>query len=135
MLSRTTLTTPKAAAAMGLLLFFFTGCQHSTAPQPAAPATAGPPKVKYNEEYDAEIKEIMELAKKDRWEEAQTKADALFLKAPQNTMVRRVHTWVLDAGQKRREQALEDKIREIDAKDAVFNPTIPGLLKEQKDRG
>src|SRR5205085_2804458 len=66
---------------------------------------------------------------------AQTKADALFQKAPQDPMVQRIHGWVITAGQKQREQALEDKIREIDAKHSVFNPTLPGLVKEQKDRG
>src|ERR1043166_9342306 len=139
MLSRTTLTTSKAAAATGLLLIFFTGCRH-TAPQatfaPAtSPPTNEPPKVKYSETYDPEIQEIMDLANKDRWEEAQTKADALFQKAPQNPAVQRIHGWVIEAGQKQRAQALENKIREIDAKHSVFNPTIPQLLKEHKDRG
>jgi type IV pilus assembly protein PilQ len=120
---------------MGLLLIFFTGCQHSKPPSAEPGAAAGPPKVKFNETYDAEIKEIMELARKDDWEEAQTKADALFVKAPQDAMVQRIHTWVLDAGNSRRAQALEDKIREIDAKNSVFSPTLPSLFKEQKDRG
>lgn len=123
----------KAAAATGLLLVFLTACQHTSVPPKPAPPKAA--KVTYNEAFDAEIKEIMDLARKEKWEEAQQKADALFEKAPQNPMVRRVHSWVVDARQKRREQALEDKIREIDAKDSVFNPTVPGLLKEQKDRG
>src|SRR6476469_2416175 len=125
MLSRTTLIAPKAAAAMGLLLFFTTSCQHHTAPPADVAAAAGPPKVKYNETYDPDIKEILELASKDRWEEAQAKAEALFLKAPQDQMVRRIHTWVLDAGKTRRDQAVEDKIREIDAKNSVFSPTVP----------
>jgi type IV pilus assembly protein PilQ len=129
------LIAPKAAAAMGLLLIYSTGCQHQKAPSTEPAPTAGPPKVTFNETYDPEIKEIMDLASKDHWEEAQTKADALFLKAPQDPMVRRVHTWVLDAGKARRDQAVEDKIREIDAKNSVFNPTIPNLLTEQKDRG
>src|SRR5437870_4695971 len=150
MLSRTTPITSKAAAAMGLLLICLTGCHHPMAPArapataaasapvagaPATPAPGSTPKVKYNETYDPEIKEIVELAGKERWEEAQAKADALVEKAPQDAMVKRVHGWVLDARQKRREQALEDKIREIDAKDSVFNPTLQGLAKEQKDRG
>jgi type IV pilus assembly protein PilQ len=134
MLSRTMLIAPKAAAAMGLLLFFITGCQHPKASSPRF-ETTGPPKVSFNETYDAEIKEITDLAAKDQWEEAQAKADALYLKAPQDPMVRRLQTWVLDAGKARRSQALEDKIREIDAKNSVFNPTVPSLLKEQKDRG
>lgn len=126
---------------MGLLLISLTGCQHPKTAPPAAPAPAATsptnatPKVTYNETYDAEIKEIMELAANERWEEAQSKADALLEKAPQETMVRRVHDWVIDSRQKRRDQALEDRIREIDAKDSVFNPTVPGLLTEQKDRG
>src|SRR5208283_6039491 len=32
-------------------------------------------------------------------------------------------------------QALEDKIREVDAKNSVFDPTFKSLLTEQKDRG
>jgi len=143
MLSRSTSTSLKATVAIGLLLLSFTGCHHPappprTAPPPApatAPAPAAPPKVTYNEAYDPQIKEIMDLAHHERWEEAQAKADELFKIAPQNVMVQRVHGWVLEARQKRREQALEDKIREIDAKDSVFNPTLPGLVKEQKDRG
>src|SRR5215831_18055164 len=135
MLARTMLTTPRAAAATGLLLMFLTGCHHPAAP-PEAPSSANsPPKVKYNPAYDAEIKEIMDLARQEHWEEAQTKADALFAKAPANPMVQRIHSWVAEVRQKRREQALEDKIREIEAKDSVFNPTLPGLLREQKDRG
>jgi type II secretory pathway component GspD/PulD (secretin) len=30
---------------------------------------------------------------------------------------------------------LEDEIRKVDAKNSVFNPTIPSMLTEQKDRG
>jgi len=121
---------------MGLLLIYTLGCHHQTAPPPEpAAAAAGPPKVKFNENYDPEIKEIMDLATKDRWEEAQTKAEALYLKAPLDPTVQRIHTWVLDAGKSRRDQAVEDKIREIDAKNSVFSPTIPSLLKEEKDRG
>src|SRR5438105_164309 len=134
MLARTTLTMSKSATAMALLLFFFTACHHPM-PPPSNPPLASAPKVKYNETFDPEIKEIMELARKEHWEEAQEKADALFAKAPQNVMVQRVHGWVAEARQKRREQALEDKIREIDAKDSIFTPTLPGLLREQRDRG
>src|ERR1041385_5540784 len=139
MLSRTKLITTKAAAATAVLLLFLTACRH-TAPQATfaptpPPATNEPPKVKYSESYDAEIQEIFDLAGKDHWEELQSKADALFQKAPQNPAVLRIHGWVIEAGQKQRAQALENKIREVDAKHSVFNPTIPDLLKEHKDRG
>jgi type IV pilus assembly protein PilQ len=130
MIARPDLTKPsRALAVLALLLFSFTGCQHTAPPPPE------PPKVKYSENYDKEIKEIMDLASKDRWEEAQAKAAALHQRDPKNPLVDRVQNWVIQAGQKRREQALEDKIRDIDSKNSVFDPTIPSLLLEKKDRG
>jgi len=130
MLSRSRLTTTsKAAAAVALLLCSFTACQN---PKPKAPS---PPPVKYSKTYDPEIKEIMDLASKGRWEEAQAKATALRDMAPKNPVVERVYTWVVQTGQQRREQAVENEIREIDAKNSVFNPTIKSLLTENKDRG
>src|SRR5215469_13292361 len=97
------------------LLIAVTGCKHA-APPPPPPA---PTKVLYSENYDKEIREIMELAGKDQWEEAETKAAALQQKDPKNPMLERVHSWVMQAGQKRREQALENKIRDIDSKNSV----------------
>jgi type IV pilus assembly protein PilQ len=130
MLSRSRLsTTSKAAAAVTLLLFSFTACQHT---KPKAP---GPPPITYSKSYDPEIKEIMDLAGKGHWEEAQSKATALREMAPKSAVVERVYTWVVQTGQQRREQALENEIREIDAKNSVFSPTIKSLLKENRDRG
>src|SRR5947208_3598179 len=123
-------TLSKAVMALAVLLLSFTGCQHPKPPPPPAP-----PKVTYNEGYDQEMKAIMELARKDQWEEAQARANALYDKDPKNPMIERLHTWVLQAGQKRREQALENKIRDIDAKNSVFSPTLPGIFTEKKDRG
>jgi type II secretory pathway component GspD/PulD (secretin) len=77
----------------------------------------------------------MELARKGRWEEAQAKASALHEMAPKSTMVERVYTWVVQTSQQRREQAVENEIREIDSKNSAFNPTIKSLLTENKDRG
>ncbi len=134
MLSRSRLTTTcKAAIGFTLLLSSFTACKH---PEPAKPPPAPPPpKVTYSKTYDAQIKEIMDLASHRHWEEAETKADALFLEAPDNPFISRVHNWVKQEGEKVREQSLEDKLREIDAKNSVFNPTIKSLATEQKDRG
>lgn len=131
-----------------LLLFIFgasVGCRHTpaqkqaqapkkTEPPPAQPAPEKP-KVKYSKTYDKQIKEVLDLAAKDRWEEAQLKAAALREKDPKNQLLDRLQLWVNQSAQKRREQALEDKIRDIDAKNSVFAPTIPGLLSEKKDRG
>jgi type IV pilus assembly protein PilQ len=130
MLSRSRLSaTSKAAAAVALLLCSFTACQN---PKPKAP---GAPPVQYSRKYDAEIKEIMDLARKGRWEEAQAKATALHEMAPKSTVVERVYTWVVQTSLQRREQALENEIREIDSKNSAFSPTIKSLLTENKDRG
>ena len=130
MLSRFRLrTASKAAAAVTLLLFSLTACQHS---KPQAPSSAP---VKYSKNYDPEIREIMDLASAGRWEEARTKANALREMAPKSTLVERVYNWVVQTGQQRREQALENKIRDIDAKNSTFDPTIKSLLTESKDKG
>jgi len=108
----------------------FNGAPAETLP-PAKPAKS----VKYSSDHDAEIKGIMDLAAVGRWEEAGKKADALLLRDPLNPMVIRVSSWVKENTQRQREQALEDRIRTVDAKNSVFNPTIPSLVKENKDRG
>jgi type IV pilus assembly protein PilQ len=134
MLSRLKLTTTwSAAAVVSLLLVSLTACQSSKpeAPKPPPP----PPKIVYSEAYDQQIKDILDSARQGRWEEAQTNAAALYAKDPKNPLVARVHTWVEQQAQQRRAQALENNIRQIDAKDSVFNPTILSLLKEKKDRG
>src|SRR5437588_8262798 len=123
-------TTRKVAAAVLMLLCALTACKHS---KPESHRRR--PEPTYSETYDREIKQITELANKDRWEEAEAKATALHQKDPKNPMVERVYSWVIQQAQKRREQALEDRIRNIDAKSSVFNPTPQSLLLEKKDRG
>jgi type IV pilus assembly protein PilQ len=122
-------TTSKAAAAVTLLLCSFTACQNTS------PKSPSPPPIKYSKSYDPEIREIMDLANHGKWEEARTKATALREMAPKSTLVERVYNWVVQTGQQRREQALENQIREIDAKNSAFDPTIKSLLTENKDRG
>jgi type II secretory pathway component GspD/PulD (secretin) len=139
MLSRLRLGTAwKAAAAVALLLISLTACQN-TQTYPSKPSEAGvtnrAPRVLYSKDYDPQIKEIMQLAGQGKWEQAQVKATALHDEAPSNAIVERVYTWVEQAGQQRREQALENEIRTIDAKNSTFDPTIKSLLKENKDRG
>lgn len=99
----------------------------------AAPLDAPVPR--FDESNDDEIAAVLELARQDRWEEARAKAAGILQFDPHNPMLERLHSWVVQQGQKHREQALEDEIRKVDAKNSVFNPTIPSLLAEQKDRG
>ncbi len=94
-----------------------------------------PPPPKYNAVYDAEIKEIFELASKQRWEEAESKANALCALDPQEPSTQRLLKWVQKQREMKRDQAMEDKIREVNAKNPTFNPTLVDILKEKKDRG
>ena len=131
-----------------LMLALLAGCQQpqnqtqpkaATSRLPAAPlkstALTDEPNPRFDQSSDVEIAAAIELARQDRWEEARAKAAGLLQFDPQNPMLLRLHTWVVQQIQKRREQALEDEIRKVDAKNSVFNPTIPSLLREQKDRG
>src|SRR5256885_4918659 len=103
-------TTAFASAAAALLMLGLTACQH-----PAPPPPSAPPKVTYSETYDREIKEIMTLAGQNRWEQAQAQANALYQQDPQNQLLARVHSWVDQQAQAQRAEALEDKIRSIEA--------------------
>src|ERR1035438_3404753 len=106
MLSRSSLcTASKAAAAVVLLLFSFTACQN---PKPKTPA---PPPVKYSKSYDPEIKEIMDLAGKGQWEEAQAKVTALRDMAPKSAVVERVYNWVVQTRSEERRVGKECRSR------------------------
>jgi type IV pilus assembly protein PilQ len=131
---------------MRLLLFtlalaLLTGCQHpkssspSAVPPPVEPSPVTPPKVEYDPVYDSEIKAVFALASKEEWEEATAKISGLVQFDPKNQMLLRVRSWVLQQSQKRREKAIEDKIRSIDAKNSPYNPTALDLITEDKDRG
>jgi type IV pilus assembly protein PilQ len=128
MFARSWLTTPaKAVAATALLLLAMTACQ-SPPPKPPKPP-------EYSEIYDRQIKEILGLANQNRWEDAEAKSKALLAQDPKNPILIRINAWVQEQTQQRRSEALEDKIRSIDAKNSPFNPTVKSLLTEQKDRG
>jgi len=102
-------------------------------PVPAKPSKVPP--VRYSPTHDDEIKEVFELARQDRWEEAETRANALRARDPQDPVVQRMFDWVKQQRERQRNRALEDDIRSIESSDSVFNPTIKSLATEQKDRG
>lgn len=112
----------------------------SVAPAVAPPATppiqpTDAPKIEFDPTYDSEIKEVFRLANKNQWEEARAKSAGLVQFDPKNAMLQRLNTWVVQQGQKRRDQALEDAIRTVDAKNPTFNPTALDLITEKKDHG
>jgi type IV pilus assembly protein PilQ len=86
-------------------------------------------------EYDAELRSIIDLARRNKWEEAESRISALYAADPRDSSVERVYNWVKTEGPKRREKALEDKIRNVNAKDSRFNPTLWSVLSESKNKG
>ncbi|MBL9137018.1 MAG: hypothetical protein JNK85_14195 [Verrucomicrobiales bacterium] len=107
----------------------------SVAAEESKPSRTRKPRIRYDSVHDAEIKEIFKLAESNHWESAEQKASELYENNPGDTAVERIYKWVLQQRRLRRAQEVEDKIREIDSKNSVFNPTIPKLLTESKDRG
>jgi hypothetical protein len=110
-----------------------------TAP-PAAPlepdsSLLDPSKVKYSRDNDVHMQAILALAANGQWEEACRLSEALAARHTNDTILRRIHSWVTSERQRIREQAVEDRIGEINAKHSVSNPTICDRLTEQKDRG
>lgn len=107
----------------------------STAKPEAVPEEEKQPKILYSAYNDAAVKEILKLANDGRWEDAEAQTRALIAKDPQDTAAQRLLGWVQKQREIQRNKALEDRIREIDAKHSVFNPTVKDLLTESKDRG
>lgn len=101
----------------------------------AAVAETEPPPVRFDAEHDAAIREIFDLAKAGRWEDAEFRSKRMLDRFPDDAALIRLHGWVTDSRRAIRERAVEDKIREIDSKNSPFNPTVTDLLTEQKDRG
>jgi type IV pilus assembly protein PilQ len=101
----------------------------------SGPKPAPPSKVEYDSKHDAAIKEIFELARKGHWEQADKKASELYLEAPLDPAVIRLHDWVSKQQRLLRDEKVENEIREIDAKNSVFSPTLKSFFTEQKDRG
>ena len=113
------------------------GCQ-STKDSPdkiSPPPPSKPIPTKYSGAHDEEIRAIFELAKEDRWEDAQEKVNSLRTKAPTDPTVVRIYEWITQQQELLRNQALEDTIRKIDSKNSVFSPTVESLITEQADRG
>ncbi|MFT4587677.1 MAG: type IV pilus assembly protein PilQ [Limisphaerales bacterium] len=101
----------------------------------AARTQEKPERIKFSEQHDAEIREVLRLASDGEWESAETMVARLANEGPDDLAIERLYSWVSKQRELRRSQALEDRIREIDAKNSVFNSGVIDLLKEKKNRG
>lgn len=118
------------------------GCQSapSTPPAEDARAAAVPPPLEAPAEptvsalYNNQIREILDLARRGAWDDAETKAIALKRFAPDDNAVDRLHTWVITEGQRRRDRALETEFRQIEAADSRFANEITDVLLSPDSR-
>lgn len=91
--------------------------------------------VRIQGKYEEEIREILRLARSDKWEEAEIQASGLRALDPEDPRVIRLHNWVNAEIKRRSEQVLEDELANISAKDSRFNPTVRSVFLEHRKRG
>ena len=119
--------------ALGLTLVMVAGCQSSK--QSSEGSFSLSDRVEYSAAYDSELESIFSLSEKGKWEEAEAEVGLLIKKHPEDTTLKRIGTWVITQKTLLREQAIENRIRTIDAKQSGMNPSIKELWEESKDRG
>ena len=119
--------------AVGLALAIAAGCQSSRQ------GTDGTfnlnDRVEYSAAYDRELESIFRLSEKGKWEEAEAEVGLLLKKHPKDTTLLRISAWVVTQKTLLRQQAIEDRIRTIDAKQTGMNPSIRDVWKDNKSRG
>ena len=137
--------------AVGLALATAAGCQSSKQDTPASLAksrTARPSsfphtngtfslndRVEYSAAYDKELESIFSLSEKGKWEEAEAEVGLLLQKHPDDSTLLRISAWVATQKTLLRQQAIEDRIRTIDARQTGMNPSIKDVWKDNKSRG
>lgn len=119
--------------ALGLALVTVAGCR--TSKQGNEGSFSLSDRVEYSAAYDKELESIFSLSERGKWEEAEAEVGLLLKKNPEDATLKRIDAWVITQKTLLREQAIEDRIRTIDAKQSGMNPSIKELWKESKDRG
>ncbi len=92
-------------------------------------------RVKYNAAYDKELDSIFNLSEKGKWEEAEAEISLLLQQHPEDPVLQRISEWVTTQKTLLRQQAVEDRIRSVNARQTGMNPTLKELWNESKDRG
>jgi Flp pilus assembly secretin CpaC len=118
---------------LGLALVTVAGCRSSK--QGSDGSFSLSDKVQYSAAYDRELDSIFRLSEKGKWEEAEAEVRLLLQQHPEDTTLKRISAWVTTQKTLLREQAIEDRIRTINAKQTGMTPSIKELWQESKDRG
>ena len=87
-------------------------------------------RVKYNASYDEELDSIFNLSEKGKWEEAEAEISLLLQEHPEDPVVQRISEWVTTQKTLLRQQAIEDRIRSVNARQTGMNPTLKELWNE-----
>ncbi len=119
--------------ALGLALVTVAGCRSSR--QGSDGSFSLSDKVQYSAAYDRELDSIFRLSEKGKWEEAEAEVGLLLQQHPEDTTLLRIGEWVATQKTLLRQQAIEDRIRTIDAKQSGMNPSIKDIWKDNKSRG
>lgn len=86
-------------------------------------------------DYKQEIDNILSLARRNRWSEAEAAAAALLSVAPNDPSVLRVYTWVKKENMARKERELETQLRDISASSTRTNPRLKEVFSNKKTEG
>ena len=121
-----------AVGTLGLAVVTMAGCR---SPKGDKETFSLNDRVTYNAAYDEELDFIFSLSEKGKWEEAEAEIGLLLQKHPEDATLQRIGEWVTTQKILLRQQAVEDRIRSINAKQTGMNPSLKELWKESKDRG
>jgi len=119
--------------AVGLALAMGVGCQSSK--QGTDGTFKLNDRVEYSAAYDRELESIFNLTERGKWEEAEAEVGLLLQQYPEDKTLLRIGDWVATQKTLLREQAIEDRIRSIDATHTGMNPTAKDIWKDEKSRG
>ncbi len=124
------------STALGLTAALGSGCQTRTnTPPPQSPPATEEQAPPVSTVYNDQIREILNLARAERWIEAEQKAAELKATATADPAVERVYTWTRGEAQRRRDRALESEFRRIEARDSRFANQPSDLLTDPDARG
>ncbi|MED6326060.1 MAG: hypothetical protein VYE14_01760, partial [Verrucomicrobiota bacterium] len=113
-----------AVGALGLAVVMMAGC-HS--PKGDKETFSLNDRVTYNAAYDEELDFIFSLSEKGKWEEAEAEIGLLLQKHPEDATLQRIGEWVTTQKILLRQQAVEDRLRSINAQHTGMNPSLTEL--------